>query len=128
MFEPFIQAEGFITRRFGGTGLGLAISRRSARAMGGDIIVTSAPGSGSTFTATLPAGPIEQLKLFTPEEISRQQSVNAAPVGASWKLPKARVLIVDDGEESRELVRLVLEEAGTLTEQAENGRTAIEKP
>jgi len=38
------------------------------------------------------------------------------------------VLIVDDGEESRELVRMVLEEAGTLTEQAENGRTAIEKP
>ena len=126
MLDPFVQAEGFITSRFGGTGLGLAISRRSARAMGGDIILTSVPGS--TFTATLPAGPIEQLKLFTPEEISRQQSVNAAPVGARWKQPKARVLIVDDGEESRELVRLVLEEAGTLTEQAENGRTAIEKP
>ena len=127
VFEPFVQAEGSITRRFGGTGLGLTISRRFARAMGGDIVVSSTPGEGSTFSLTLPAGPIEQVKLLTPEEITRQQSAEAVPVGANWKLPKVRVLIVDDGEENRELVRLVLEEAGALTEQAENGRVAVEK-
>lgn len=127
VFEPFTQAENSITRRFGGTGLGLTISRRFARAMGGDITLKSAPGAGSTFTVTLPAGPIEQIRLLTPEEITRQQSDAVIPTGASWKLPKAHVLIVDDGEENRELVRLVLEDAGALTEQAENGRVAVEK-
>jgi PAS domain S-box-containing protein len=127
VFEPFMQAEGSITRRFGGTGLGLTISRRFAHAMGGDITVTSVPGQGSSFTVTLPAGPIEQIRLLTPDDITRLQSVDVAPVGTGWTLPKTRVLIVDDGEENRELVRLVLEEAGALTEQAENGKVAVEK-
>jgi CheY-like chemotaxis protein/HPt (histidine-containing phosphotransfer) domain-containing protein len=127
VFEPFTQAESSITRRFGGTGLGLTISRRFARVMGGDITLASTPGAGSTFTVTLPAGPIEQIRLLTPDEIAYQQMADVIPTGASWKLPKTRVLIVDDGEENRELVRLVLEEAGALTEQAENGRIAVEK-
>ncbi len=127
VFEPFTQAEGSITRRFGGTGLGLTISRSFAHAMGGDIAVSSQPGVGSTFTLTLPVGPIEHVRLLPPDEAARQVSVAAAPIGTRWKLPKVRVLIVDDGEENRELVRLVLEEAGALTEQAENGRVAVDK-
>ncbi|MEQ1661565.1 MAG: ATP-binding protein [Thiobacillus sp.] len=127
VFDPFVQAENSITRRFGGTGLGLAISRRFARALGGDIRVHSAVGAGSTFTVVLPAGSIEQLKLVAPEDILQQphSALDASHVG--WTLPKTRVLIVDDGEENRELLRLVLEEAGALTEQAENGRIAVEK-
>ena len=127
VFEPFTQAEGSITRRFGGTGLGLTISRSFARAMGGDIEAKSPPGKGSIFSLSLPAGPIEQLKLRSPEDMVQHLSAQALPIGARWKLPKVRVLIVDDGEENRELVRLVLEEAGALTEQAENGQVAVEK-
>lgn len=116
LFNPFLQGDRRITARFGGTGLGLTIARRLARCMGGDITVRSAPGAGSTFTATIHAPHAE-----APDN----RDADTRPAGAHI-LRGARVLVADDVEANRDVCRLFLESAGATVRTVDDGRQAVE--
>ena len=129
IFEPFVQAEASTTRNFGGTGLGLTISRRFARALGGDVVATSEPGKGSVFHVTVDAGALEQAQWLQVAELeARRDAVQqAAGEAVTWVFPPRCVLVVDDGRENRELLRVVLGEAGLKMVEAENGAIGLER-
>ena len=127
LFDPFTQADASITRRFGGTGLGLTISRKFARALGGDIVATSRPGAGSVFTLTFATGPLDETRLLAQADLEADDADTPAAGRDRWRIPPARVLVVDDGPENRELVALVLAEHGLWVDEAENGQVAVDK-
>ena len=80
LFDPFIQAEASITRRFGGTGLGLSICKRLVTLMNGQIDVQSTPGVGSAFKVTLP---IERVVPDTALPLPDLRGVNCIVVGSN---------------------------------------------
>jgi signal transduction histidine kinase/CheY-like chemotaxis protein/HPt (histidine-containing phosphotransfer) domain-containing protein len=124
IFDPFSQADASVSRRFGGTGLGLSISKQFAEAMGGQMNVHSEEGIGSVFFATIDTGPIDGVAMIQPTEAEMESLVGDA-VAPMVRLPSLRVLLVDDAEENRDLMSLILEEMGTKFVTAENGLEAM---
>ncbi len=127
IFNPFVQADNTVSRRFGGTGLGLTISRKFAQAMGGDIWVKSVLDQGSIFTVSLPTGNLSGVEFLQSDEIAKLKNTIDTAEKYSWEFKPARILVVDDGIENRELVRFLLEEAGLTVDEAENGQVGVEK-
>jgi len=118
LFQPFEQADGSFTRRFGGTGLGLAISRRLAEMMGGTIDVQSVAGQGSTFMLRLP------LQAAEPPTAAQRP---AWPGGETFPLAGLRLLVAEDNEINRLVMDDLLRREGAEVELVENGREAIER-
>ena len=117
LFTPFQQADPSATRRHGGTGLGLAISRQLAELMGGEVGVTSEPGSGSTFWFTA------RLSL---EDRAAMVGLGAAPAPAIARLDECAVLLVEDNPFNQQVARELLEQAGADVTVAGDGAQALE--
>lgn len=120
VFERFSQAETTTTRRFGGTGLGLTISRKLAKAMGGEISVTSDLEVGSCFTVTL------KLAVGQMPALAQLDSVDAVD---EYPLVRAdlRVLVAEDNKVNRLVMRKFLRDVPIKLEFAHNGSEAVEK-
>jgi signal transduction histidine kinase/ActR/RegA family two-component response regulator len=127
LFSPFTQVDASSSRRFGGTGLGLAISKRLAELLDGEIHVDSELGKGSTFTLTVPAGPLAGSRLLAgPDATERAAACREHPQVPSQPLADGRILLAEDGPDNQRLISLLLKKAGADVELAENGRRAIE--
>ena len=119
IFNLFEQQKGQSAAKFGGTGLGLAISKRLAEAMEGEIGVKSRIGEGAVFTLLLHDVDISVEKVLSeePEELFDPRSI---------AFKEGTVLIVDDVENNRALVRENFVSTKIRTLEAINGREAVE--
>ncbi len=124
IFEPFAQGGASVTRNFGGTGLGLTISRKFCEALGGTITVTSTLGKGSCFTATVTMGDLTGVgwSSVRPRAPRDSQSDHQSAVA---RLAGRRILVVDDGETNRGILRVFLKRTGCEVFEADDGITAL---
>ncbi|MGH3369357.1 MAG: response regulator [Nocardioidaceae bacterium] len=118
LFDAFTQADASTTREYGGTGLGLTISQQLVHALGGEIGMTSEPGTGSTFWFTA------ELEDASAHRAAEQRDVSSD--AGSDVLKGMRVLVVDDNETNRFILREQLESWDVEAEVAASADQALE--
>jgi CheY-like chemotaxis protein len=115
IFQPFTQADGSTTRRYGGTGLGLSICRKLVALMEGKLQVESEPPGGSTFSFTvrMPVAAVAE---------------SPAPA-AECRLPRSqrplRILVAEDNPVNRKVALRLLERMGHRVDTACDGQQAV---
>ena len=121
LFNPFQQADGTTTRRFGGTGLGLAISKRILQLMRGDIHAESQPGIGSTFEFQLPyvqaGAPITE----PAGRLLVERRGNERPLAG------LTILVAEDDAINQMILEEMLSEDGARVVVVSNGQEAVER-
>jgi PAS domain S-box-containing protein len=118
VFNPFQQADGSITRKFGGTGLGLAICKRLLELMHGEVHVDSSPGRGSRFEVRLP---------FVPPAPKAAANGLASARPVERALAGLSVLLVEDDPINRAMLELELIDAGARLVVVGDGAQAVER-
>jgi signal transduction histidine kinase/CheY-like chemotaxis protein len=113
IFNPFSQADGTTTRKYGGTGLGLAISSELVSGMGGTLSCESQPGKGSTFFFSVPL-----------ERVPEDERQKAHPDSA--ELEAVRVLIIDDNVTNQEILEYQTASWNMISESVSSGPEGLE--
>lgn len=121
LFQPFQQADGSITRRYGGTGLGLVITKRLVTMMDGDIALSSTVGQGTVFTIVIRLGVPSEQTLPQGSEAQHKTAEEVAPI-----LTGLRILVVDDNTLNLTVAITLLANEGVLVSTAESGVEALQ--
>jgi CheY-like chemotaxis protein len=116
LFRPFAQANAAIAARYGGAGLGLASVKRIAKAMGGDLTVTSRPGRGSTF----------RLTIMVDRVTDADMEADAGAAAAALPVRPLHILCVEDNPYGRVVLNTILTELGHRADFVGTGEAAID--
>jgi len=118
IFQPFRQQDGQNNRRYGGTGLGLAITKRLVEMMGGDISLNSELNKGSQFFVKL-----SKIPVVKPDNIFTE--INEITDFSTIEFEPAEILLVEDVDSNREVIKGYLRNTAISIVEAENGIEAL---